>query len=66
MLWGLRNIRLWRRLLGGGFDDFHPFENLELLPKLDTEIDALNKTVRPRGMIETIQEERESDKTLRR
>jgi hypothetical protein len=34
------------------------FENSELLPKLDTEIDTINKTVRPMGIIEAIQEER--------
>jgi hypothetical protein len=34
------------------------FENSELLPKLDTEIDTINKIVRPMGIIEAIQEER--------
>jgi hypothetical protein len=34
------------------------FENSELLPKLDIEIDTINKTVRPMGIIEAIQEER--------
>lgn len=34
------------------------FENSKLLPKLDTEIDTLNKIVRPMGIIEAIQEER--------
>ncbi len=34
------------------------FENSELLPKLDTEIDTINKIVRPIGIIEAIQEER--------
>lgn len=34
------------------------FENSELLPKLDTEIDSINQTVRPMGIIEAIQEER--------
>jgi glutamine synthetase len=34
------------------------FDNSELLPKLDTEIDTINKTVRTMGIIEAIQEER--------
>ncbi len=34
------------------------FENSELLHKLDIEIDTINKTVRPMGIIEAIQEER--------
>jgi hypothetical protein len=34
------------------------FDNSELLPKLDTEIDTINKIVRPMGIIEAIQEER--------
>lgn len=34
------------------------FENSELLPKLDTEIDSINQTTRPMGIIEAIQEER--------
>jgi SOS response regulatory protein OraA/RecX len=33
-------------------------DNSELLPKLDTEIDTINKIVRPMGIIEAIQEER--------